>query len=175
LHQPLAACRVVVLGGGAIGLAAALVARLFGARDLSIGETNSLRRETVTAQGFIAYEPGGDEPSDNSVDLVIDAVGADATRATASRLARPGGVIVHVGLLPGQAGLDIRKITLQEITVAGVYCYSPADFAQTVDALAAGHLGQLDWTIARPLSEGSSAFAEIDAGTVGAAKVVLTI
>jgi threonine dehydrogenase-like Zn-dependent dehydrogenase len=31
LHQPLAASRVVVLGGGAIGLAAALAARCFGA------------------------------------------------------------------------------------------------------------------------------------------------
>ncbi|MCZ8104794.1 MAG: hypothetical protein O9972_43740 [Burkholderiales bacterium] len=32
LHRSLAACRVVVIGGGAIGLAAALVARHFGAK-----------------------------------------------------------------------------------------------------------------------------------------------
>ena len=131
LHQPLAACRVVVLGGGAIGLAAGLVARLFGARDLVIGETNPQRRATVLAEGIGVYQPGEDEPGDNSADLVIDAVGADATRAAACRVVRPGGVIVHVGLLPGQGGLDIRKITLQEITLAGAYCYTPADFAQT--------------------------------------------
>ena len=35
LHQPLAACRVVVLGGGAIGVASALVARHFGVRMIS--------------------------------------------------------------------------------------------------------------------------------------------
>jgi L-iditol 2-dehydrogenase len=48
---------------------------------------------------------------------VIDAVGAAATRAAASRMMRPGGVIVHLGLLPGNDGLDVRKITLQEIIV----------------------------------------------------------
>lgn len=173
LHQPLAACRVVVLGGGAIGLAAGLVARLFGARDLVIGETNPQRRATVAAEGIAVYRPGEDEPDDNSADLVIDAVGADATRAAACRMARPGGVIVHVGLLPGQGGLDIRKITLQEITLAGVYCYTPADFGQTVEALAEGRLGTLGWTERRPLREGARAFADIDAGRVGAAKIIL--
>ncbi len=173
LHQPLAACRVVVLGGGAIGLAAGLVARLFGARDLVIGETNPQRRATVAAEGIGVYRPGEDEPDDNSADLVIDAVGADATRAAACRMARPGGVIVHVGLLPGQGGLDIRKLTLQEITLAGVYCYTPADFGQTVEALAQGRLGALGWTEHRPLREGARAFADIDAGHVGAAKIIL--
>lgn len=173
LHQPLAACRIVVLGGGAIGLAAGLVARLFGARDLLLGETNPLRRQTVMAEGFAVYQPGQDEPPENTIDLVIDAVGADATRAASCRLVRPGGVIVHVGLLPGQAGLDVRKITLQEITFAGVYCYTPADFAQTVEALAKGRLGDLGWIEQRSLSEGSHAFADIDGGRVGSAKIVL--
>jgi len=174
LHQPLAACKVVVLGGGAIGLAAALVARLFGARDLVLGETNPQRRATVLAEEISIYSPGENEPGDNSADLVIDAVGADATRAAACRMVRPGGVIVHVGLLPGAGGLDVRKITLQEITLGGVYCYTPADFAHSVEALATGRLGRLGWTESRPLGGGARAFAEIDAGRVGAAKVVLT-
>ncbi|KPF71578.1 sorbitol dehydrogenase [Bosea sp. AAP35] len=173
LHQPLAACRVVVLGGGAIGLAAGLVARLFGARDLVIGETNPNRRATVEAEGIGVYRPGEDEPEDNSGDLVIDAVGADATRAAACRIARPGGVIIHVGLLPGQGGLNVRKLTLQEITFAGVYCYTPTDFAQAVEALAMGRLGNLGWIEQRSLNEGDHAFADIDSGRVNSAKIVL--
>lgn len=173
LHQPLAACRVVVLGGGAIGLAAGLVARLFGARDIRIGDTNPLRIATLATEGFSTYAPGLDEPDANAIDLVIDAVGADTTRAAACRMVRPGGVIVHVGLIPGEGGLDVRKITLQEITLAGVYCYTPTDFAQTVDALAVGRLGQLGWIEQRALGEGAGAFADIDAGRVSAAKIVL--
>lgn len=175
LHQPLAACRVVVLGGGAIGLGAALVARHFGAADVRIAEPNALRRQAIgSKESFDAYDPGaGDAPTDNSIDLVIDAVGAAATRAAACAMARPGGVIVHAGLLPGQDGLDIRKITLQEITLTGTYCYTPVDFAQAVNALAARQLGPLSWWDEMPLGDGAAAFAAIDAGATAAAKIIL--
>jgi threonine dehydrogenase-like Zn-dependent dehydrogenase len=175
LFPAIGAARVVVLGGGAIGLTVALVARLFGATDLWIGETNALRRETLERQpGLRVYAPGdADEPAENSADLVLDAVGAAATRAAASRLIRPGGVIVHIGLLPGQEGLDIRKITLQEITVTGSYCYTPADFAATLTALAEGRFGALDWIEERPLSAGQDAFVAIDQARIGAAKIIL--
>jgi threonine dehydrogenase-like Zn-dependent dehydrogenase len=175
LHQPLAASRVAVLGGGAIGLAAALVARLFGASDIRIGEPNALRRSTIEAgEGLAAYVPGkGTQPAPNSVDLVIDAVGASASRSAACEMVRPGGVIVHAGLLPGDDGLDIRKITLQEVTLTGTYCYTPADFQQTVDALAASRLGTLSWIEERALSDGENAFRAIDHGTTAAAKIIL--
>lgn len=174
VHQPLAACRVAVLGGGAIGLTSALVARHFGARSIQVGETNPLRRQTLGLEdGLSAYEPGIDGPDENSIDLVIDAVGAGATRAAACGMVRPGGVIVHVGLLPGHEGIDIRKITLQEITLAGVYCYTPVDFTQTVEALAEKRLGALGWFEERHLAEGPAAFHAIDAGTTPAAKIIL--
>ncbi|MCA3603427.1 MAG: alcohol dehydrogenase catalytic domain-containing protein [Methylobacterium sp.] len=176
LHQPLAACRVVVIGGGAIGLTSAIVARLFGAGDIAIGETNPLRRETLRrTEGFEAYAPGENDPKENSVDLVIDAVGAVGTRIAASRMIRPGGVIVHLGLLPGLEGLDIRKLTLQEVTVSGSYCYTPHDFEHTVEALARRRLGRLQWFEERPLSEGARAFHDIDAGATPAAKIVLRV
>jgi threonine dehydrogenase-like Zn-dependent dehydrogenase len=174
LHQPLATCRVVVIGGGAIGLAAALVARHFGAKQVRIGEANQLRRQTIASEeGFDTYGPGDGDPDANSVDLVIDAVGANATRAAASSMVRPGGVIVHVGLLPGHDGLDIRKFTLQEITLTGTYCYTPVDFAQTVEALAKGWLGRLGWYEERALADGLQAFRDIDNGKARKPKLIL--
>lgn len=152
-----------------------MVARHFGAKNLRVGETNPLRRDTLhQTEEIETYAPdSGSTPAENSVDLVIDAVGASATRTAASRMVRPGGVIVHLGLLPGIEGLDIRKITLQEITVTGSYCYTPIDFRQTVAALAAGQLGELQWFEERPLFEGAKAFASIDAGSTAAAKIIL--
>ncbi|WJR80870.1 alcohol dehydrogenase catalytic domain-containing protein [Bradyrhizobium sp. NP1] len=175
LLAPAASACTVILGGGAIGLTAAIVARHFGATDLRVGETNPLRRDMLhRAEGIETYAPGGpSEPDESSVDLVIDAVGALASRAAASRMVRPGGVIVHLGLLPGADGLDIRKVTLQEITFTGSYCYTPMDFKQTVAAIAGGRLGKLRWFEERTLSDGARAFASIDAGAVAAAKVVL--
>lgn len=175
LPVPLAVARIVVLGGGAIGLAAAIVARRFGARDIRIGEPNEGRRSTIRSQeGFAAYAPGtAGSPAESSVDLVIDAVGAAATRAAACHMVRPGGVIVHAGLLPGHEGLDIRKVTLQEIAVSGTYCYTPQDFAETVAALSARELGELRWFEERSLADGQGAFEDIDAGRTAFAKIVL--
>jgi threonine dehydrogenase-like Zn-dependent dehydrogenase len=175
LARPLSATRCAVLGGGAIGLAAALVLAMNGAADIFIGEPNPARRETATRAGaFRCYAPGEHgEPMESSIDLVIDAVGAGTTRAAASRMVKPGGVIVHAGLLPGSEGLDVRKITLQEVIFTGTYCYTPVDFRETVAALASGRLGALDWVEERPLSDGPAAFRDLDAGAAKAAKIVL--
>jgi len=175
LAGPVSAARCVVLGAGAIGLGCALVLAMQGAREISIGETNEARRKTAERAGdFRCYAPGSaGEPPESSIDLVIDAVGAVPTRAAASRLVRPGGVIVHVGLLPGSDGLDVRKVTLQEIVFTGTYCYTPLEFRDTLHAIADGRLGALDWFEERPLADGPQAFRDIDAGAVAAAKIVL--
>jgi threonine dehydrogenase-like Zn-dependent dehydrogenase len=175
LSRPLSTARCVVLGSGAIGLACALVLAMQGAGEIHIAEPNAKRREKAAASGlFKAYAPGTPaEPTESSVDFVIDAVGAAATRADACRLARPGGVIVHVGLLPGSDGVDVRKLTLQEIAFVGTYCYTMVDFRETVAALASGRLGRLDWIEERPLKDGAAAFRDIDAGAVAAAKIIL--
>lgn len=175
LDRPLAAVRTLVLGAGGIGLAVALVLRHFGAQDIWLAEPNVLRQETARQAGpFQVYAPGTDaEPGPGSVGLVIDAVGAEATRAAACRLVAPGGVIVHVGLLPGSQGLDVRRITLQEITLVGCYCYTPGDFDDVVAALMASRLGTLGWVEERGLAEGPAAFRAIDQGAIAAAKIVL--
>jgi threonine dehydrogenase-like Zn-dependent dehydrogenase len=176
LAAPAEEARVLVQGGGAIGLGAALVARHFGAASVHVAEPHAGRRSKVAKErGIEAFDPMSHDPRPDAFDLIIDAVGAAATRRDASRLVRPGGVIVHVGLLPGHEGYDIRRITLQEITVTGSYCYTPDDFAAALDALGKGRLGSLGWVETRPLSDGAQAFADLDAGRVDAAKIVLEV
>lgn len=175
LARPLSSARCVVLGGGAIGLAAALVLAMEGAAEILVAETNAARRATVERAGrFSPYAPGAaGESAAGSVDLVIDAVGAETTRAAACRLVAPGGVIVHIGLLPGTGGIDIRKITLDEVTLTGTYCYSMLDFREAVSAMTMGRLGALDWLEERPLKDGASAIRDLDEGRTAAAKIVL--
>lgn len=168
--------RVLIQGGGAIGVAAALIARHLGAHSIHLAEPYAGRRAMLAGEaGIETFDPTTHDPGESAFDLIIDAVGAVATRQAASRMVRPGGVIVHVGLMPGQDGYDIRRITLQEITITGSYCYTPDDFAAALDALAKGALGDLGWVETRDLADGPQAFADLDKGQVNAAKIVLIL
>ncbi len=172
LSRPVGAARCLVIGGGAIGLGAALVLAAKGAREIWVAETNPARRVIVAAAAdFRVYDPRDGGPQ--GVDLVIDGVGFEATRAAACAAVRPGGVIVHIGLGAAAGGLDIRRITLQEVAFIGTYTYSMRDFADTAQAIFAGQLGPMDWAEIRPLSDGAYAFADIMAGRVAAPKIIL--
>ncbi|MDA7425513.1 alcohol dehydrogenase catalytic domain-containing protein [Thalassococcus lentus] len=162
--------KALVIGGGAIGLAAALALRAMGVSDVTVAEPNDARRAYLAGQcdqTVVAQAEG-------SYSVVIDAVGYAATRALASSLAAPGGVIAHVGLGENTGGLDVRRMTLQEITFIGTYTYTAQDFRDTAQAIFDGRLGTLDWAEERPLSEGAEAFRNLRAGTVAAPKIVLT-
>ena len=110
-------------------------------------------------------------PSD-TIDVVIDAVGTAATRQAAVAAVRPGGVVMHIGLLDSAGELDVRKMTLAEITFIGTYTYTMVDLRATLHALHTGGLGALDWIDRRPLSDGAEAFHDLDAGRA-APKIVL--
>jgi 2-desacetyl-2-hydroxyethyl bacteriochlorophyllide A dehydrogenase len=175
LARPLPEVRTLVIGGGAVGLLAALLLKAYGCRDVLLGETNPLRRESAaTACGAPTYDPrGGKGADDNSVDFVLDAVGGKATRNAALAAVRPGGVVVHVGLMDWASEIDMRKLTLAEITLIGTYTYSTADLNATVAALHRGTFGDLAWVEERSLADGAAAFADLDQGRTAAAKIVL--
>ena len=161
----------LVIGGGAIGVAAGLALHAMGVKDVTLVEPNDDRRAFVNESCGLKAVAKAEKPD---YGLVIDAVGYAATRATASALATPGGVIAHIGLGEDTGGLDIRRMTLQEITFIGTYTYTAQDFRQTAAAIFDGRLGPLDWTETRTLAEGVQAFADLRAGRVASPKIILT-
>ena len=157
--------RIVILGGGAIGVVVAQVLAAQGFAPPRIAETNPLRRGMLDNLGIAgSYDPREETPEDGSVDLVIDCVGMGTTRAAASAMASPGSVIVHVGLQDNELGLDTRRLTLQEIGFFGAYCYRHQDFATALDLLTGGKVTGEGWTEIRPLDDGKQAFIDIDQG-----------
>jgi 2-desacetyl-2-hydroxyethyl bacteriochlorophyllide A dehydrogenase len=173
--RPLPECAVLVIGGGAIGMLAALLARRYGVRRLAVAETNALRRASVDRTvGCDTYDPRADgPPADGTMDVVVDAVGSKATRAAAFAAVKPGGVVMHIGLQDWASEIDMRKLTLAEITLIGTYTYTTADLRATVAALHDGAFGDLAWVEERPLADGAAAFRDLAAGRSAAAKIVL--
>ena len=161
--------RALVIGGGAIGLAAALALQAMGSAEVGIVEPNAARRtflERVCSQSVVASGEG-------QFPIVVDAVGYAVTREAASLLVEPGGVIAHIGLGEDCGGLDVRRMTLQEVTFIGAYTYTAQDFSDTAKAMFAGRLGKLDWFETRALDEGAGAFLDLLSGSVAAPKVIL--
>lgn len=171
LGGDLAQVSCLVLGGGAIGLGAALAFRAQGGSDVTIVEPNTSRRERIMDTEDFKCHSAADDNS--APDLVIDAVGIAPTRASASKLVRPGGLIMHIGLGTSEGGLDVRRMTLQEITFIGTYTYTMADFRSTADAIFSGKLGKLDWIDKRPMKDGARAFKDIASGRCAAPKIIL--
>lgn len=174
LHRPIQECRVLVLGGGAIGMLSALLLKHYGVDDVLVAEVNLLRRlaiEKYTACKTI--NPVEEKVAENSYEFVMDCVGAVVTRNTALAAVKPGGVMMHVGLQDWASEIDMRKLTLAEITLLGTYTYSTVDLQATVNLLACNAFGDLAWVEKRSLEEGPKAFDDLHYGRSASAKVLL--
>tara|TARA_B100000945_G_scaffold220258_1_gene177897 strand:+ start:82 stop:1080 length:999 start_codon:yes stop_codon:yes gene_type:complete len=165
----------LVIGGGSIGLLAALFLKSRDCKDIFLCDTNPLRRETALLSGCCkVFDPQNEPPElDNNFELVIDAVGMEKSRTLAIRAVRPGGVMMHIGLQNGSGNCDFRKITLGEITVIGTYTYTHNDLEEALMKLSSGALGDLSWIEKRPLAEGASAFSDLNDSLSASPKIVL--
>ncbi|MCY4032285.1 MAG: alcohol dehydrogenase catalytic domain-containing protein [Hyphomicrobiales bacterium] len=173
LHGDPDAARVLVIGGGAIGVGTAISLIAQGSKEVCLVEPNALRRDYLKSNTEMKILDSGELEDDAEFDLVIDGVGFEATRETASAKTAPGGIVVHIGLGGATGGIDVRRMTLQEITFIGSYTYTAADFRETAAAMFNGRLGALDWVEKRPLKDGQQAFLDIRNGRVAAPKIIL--
>ena len=167
---------IIILGGGTIGLLSALVLEHYGYTHIWVGETHPIRRQVLekSCQATI-YDPSDNHPVlPKTIDVVIDSVGSGTTRIAACNLVKPGGIIIHIGLQNNEPGLDARRITLQEITFKGVYCYRQSDFLEAVKLIEEGVISAGDWVQTRSLVEGPQAFTDIHSGKAPV-KIILNI
>ena len=165
----------LVIGGGAIGIGSALSLLLHGAENIFLAETNEIRHNKIKKTCDVqVFNPEKKIPfKEGSIDLVIDGVGIVKTREMSSKYISPGGLIVHIGLGQPKEGLDIRRMTLQEITFVGTYTYTSSDFKETADKIFNNEFGNLDWVDIRPLKDGQACFEEILEGKTLFPKIIL--
>ena len=172
--RPMSESRALVIGAGSVGLLTALILKDKGVSQVDIAETNQLRRDMVEKTTDLRiFNPIENSPELEAYDFVFDAVGNSITRSTSIASVRSGGVVVHIGLMDNKGDMDVRAITLREITFIGTYTYTPIDLQVTLQKLADGALGSLEWVESRSLQEGGIAFHELNKGLCAAPKIVL--
>ena len=177
LFKPLKDCKVLVIGGGAIGLLSGLIlSKVKDCKEIVIVDPNEKRLgECSKYLDADPFKPDSENIKNDHFDIVFDTVGMEVTRQQAIKVVKPGGTIIHIGLTQPSGPFDFRKATLQEITFIGTYCYTNKDFEKTLDILANKKIGNLGWIEYRELKDGFGAFKEIHNGTCIAPKIILLV
>ena len=176
---PSAVDRVLVIGGGPIGQAAALAARRVGASSVVVSEPDAGRAQTLRRLGFTTLEPAtlaeslaealGGVPS-----LVIDAVGSDRSLATAFELAAPDARIVLVGMASPELHVPAYQVSARERHIIGAFCYAADEFRSTVAWLGEHpEIPEIFVDRREALASGEDVFDELLAGRVLPNKVLL--
>jgi 2-desacetyl-2-hydroxyethyl bacteriochlorophyllide A dehydrogenase len=159
---------VVVLGAGTIGMLAAIVARLHGAGRIVVSETSEERRSWAALLADAVVEPGVLEQAVGAgADLVVDAVGADATRAASVSLLRPGGCALWLGMHDAQATIPAFDLVVREQSIHGSFAYTDPDFARAVELLTEHPQAFRLPMRTCSLEEGAVVFDELVAGATG--------
>ena len=173
--QPVATA--VVIGAGTIGLVTLQAALLSQIPSVAVIEPQGARRERAGALGAHSVHPDGrtarDAVGELGFDLVLDAVGAQATRAMAIELVRPGGRVVCVGLAADDTTLSFHTVVREQITIVGSYAYTMADFEHALEWLADGRASLGDLAPVLPLDQGPEMFAKLVQGPTEQVKVFL--
>lgn len=135
--------RVVVLGGGPIGVLIATVAAQFGA-EVVVVEPDAHRRAVVASLGLQAIDPGTGDLSGwvdswsggAGADVVFEVSGAASAVLSATDLVKVRGRLVVVAIHGQPRPVDLHRIFWRELTVVGARVYQRADFDTAVDLLA---------------------------------------
>src|ERR671936_857732 len=113
--------------------------------------------EEANPLGLPDRDKGQDRPRDGRADVVIDAVGATATRRAALDLVRPGGVVVLLGLHEDESALPFHRVVRDQVALQGSFAYTDLDFARALELLASGDVRLGDLAPPRPLEAGPEA------------------
>ena len=175
LKKPISECKILIQGAGAIGLLCGLVLnKEKKSTNIIMSDPNKKRLDECAKYlkaNFVS--PNDKSIKENNFDLILESVGLEVTRHQAIKSIAPGGTILHIGLTQPSGTFDFKKLTIQEITLVGTYCYTNKDFQKTLEILTEKKLGDLGWIEYRDLKKGSEAFNEIHNGTCVAPKIIL--
>lgn len=159
--------RILITGGGPVGLFAAQLSFLHGASDVTLVEPSESRRDT--AAGYGCDVASALESVDLQYDTFIECGGAAGARHEGCMKVFPGGRAVFIGVGDQSASVPMPALIEREVSVVGVMRYA-FTWPSVIKALAAGRI-DADGLVSRRLPFHQA----LDAWTVPLATEVKTM
>ncbi len=137
--------KVLVIGGGIIGLVSAMFAKLEGASLVALSETNSARGEkSVSLHVADEWYDAKDSnmisnlmaKTNGGFDVVIECVGNAPAVNSSFTLVKQGGKVVLVGVATDAIPLYSVMAVTKELTVQGAIAYTKDEFRKCIDLIA---------------------------------------
>jgi threonine dehydrogenase-like Zn-dependent dehydrogenase len=164
---------VLVVGGGPIGIGAALAARRRGAGRVVVSEPLAHRRSVAERLGLETHDPSGGELR-TRFGTAFECVGHSGTLAAALTAVPPKGLVMFVGLAEETIELPATPLMVGERTIRGSAAYSNDDFGDTSAWIASGEEDLSPLIENRVGLDGlPEAFEEYAEGSLHAVKTVL--
>ncbi|MET8942766.1 alcohol dehydrogenase catalytic domain-containing protein [Streptomyces sp. NPDC004542] len=164
--------RVVVVGGGPVGVLIALVARAAGA-EVRVVEPSVHRRTLAEELGLTAWDPAATDVAglvrewtgDAGADVAFEVSGAAAGVDSAVEALGVRGRLCLVAIHPRPREVNLHRFFWRELTLVGARLYDRTDFERAVGLVAAGTI-PADRLISKvvPLTEAPSAFEALEGG-----------
>ncbi|MER5977264.1 alcohol dehydrogenase catalytic domain-containing protein [Streptomyces sp. NPDC001857] len=164
--------RVVVVGGGPVGVLIALVARAAGA-DVRVVELNAHRRLLAEDLGLTAWDPAAHDipelvarwTGEAGADIAFEVSGAAGGVDTAVEVLGARGRLCLVAIHPRPREVNLHRFFWRELTLVGARLYDRTDFEQAVTLVADGTVpAQRLISKVVPLTEASAAFEALESG-----------
>ncbi|WP_298887481.1 NAD(P)-dependent alcohol dehydrogenase [uncultured Serinicoccus sp.] len=116
--------RVLIAGGGPIGILTAQVARAYGAAEVVLTDLDPARRELAARYGVTrVIDPRQESLEGLDAHVFVDATGAVPAISSGIRATRPGGTVVLVGSAD-EIPLSVPDVAMRELNVTGVFRYT---------------------------------------------------
>ncbi|MER5806390.1 zinc-dependent alcohol dehydrogenase [Streptomyces mirabilis] len=164
--------KVVVVGGGPVGILIALVARAAGA-DVRVVELSAHRRLLAEELGLTAWDPADDDvpalvgawTGQAGADVAFEVSGTAGGVDTAVDVLGVRGRLCLVAIHPRPREINLHRFFWRELTLVGARLYDRSDFERAVALVADGTIavGRLISKVV-PLTEAPAAFEALEGG-----------
>lgn len=174
--------KVLVIGGGIIGLTAAMFAKKEGASFVAISEVNDARGKNAVKLGVADKYFKADQDIiknlltevNEGFDVVIECCGNAGAVSTSLMAVKPGATVILVGVSPTPITIPTVVAVMREITLKGAIAYTKDEFKTCIELMSRKQIDALQFVSKTVgFDEVQKSYEELTSGSSALIKILV--